>query len=80
MSRWFKVGHSIDNYEEQIDLSEVVFVRCSYRYLSGNEGSSAPLWSYDAKILFRNGRSEKVSFTKKGYKEFLDMLRGKGKG
>jgi len=43
MSNWFEVGHGIDNYEERIDLDEVIFVRCSYRYLSGNAGSTAAL-------------------------------------
>ena len=68
---FFEVDHNIDNYEEQININEVCFVRCSYRPLQSSDG-----WSSEASIMFRNGRTEKVSFTVQGYKDFIDVLRG----
>ena len=64
--RFFKVGHGADNYEEMIDLSEVVFIRCSFSYDSDNEK-----WDNKANLLFKNGERETIHFTEKGYELFI---------
>lgn len=72
MAKWFGIGHGADNYEEQIDLDEVMFVRCTFKYLP--DMPEELMWAHHAKIMFRNGRTEKVYFTAEGYKKFLERL------
>jgi hypothetical protein len=64
--RFFKVGHGADNYEETIDLSEVIFIRCSFSYDSANEK-----WNNKANLLFQNGEREAINLTEKGYEELI---------
>jgi hypothetical protein len=58
------IGHGPDNYEELIDLSEIVVIKASWEYDSRNEK-----WDFTTIIVFKSGHSEQLHLTEKGYEE-----------
>jgi len=73
--RFFTVGHGPDNFEEVIDLAEIVFVRCVFEYHSDpcylNGKWEEGHWNYIASLTFRNGRTEKIHLSEKGYRDLI---------
>lgn len=71
---FFQVDHGLDNYEELLCLSEIQFIRAGWSPPRGCQESG----TWTARVVFRNGREEKIIFSESGYEELLTILE-KGK-
>lgn len=67
------VNHGIDNFEEGIDLDEIIFFRSSWSPPEGSQKSGTNLTD----ITFKNGFETKVGFNDKGYEVFLKALKNR---
>jgi hypothetical protein len=66
-SRFFFTDHGIDNYEEHIDLSKVIFIVSKSVYR--NE-----VWTHYTTFLFENGLERVVQLSDHGRDELSDYL------
>lgn len=68
------VDHDMDNYEEIIDISQIIFIRTNFKY----QGNDNP-WDYVSTMVFRNGHKETIHLTEEGYNKMLEKLKTKSK-
>ena len=83
---WFTVDHGMDNCEEAILLTEIVAIKITETYLSGNRVSweveqahpeaqkNFPLWNINVTCFLKSGRTFKLDLTPKGYDKFIKAL------
>jgi len=64
---WFGAVHGIDNYEDAVNISEVVAFRTVYTWLSGSKK-----WDYVVNILFKSGFEYKINLNADGYDDFIE--------
>jgi hypothetical protein len=69
--KFFCVSHGIDNYEEVINLDEVIFIRVAWKLPNGKADSD---WIGHTEISFKNGTKEKVELSKNGFEELSKRL------
>lgn len=62
-----RVEHGIDNYEEIIDIGEVVFTRTVFEVVNVKKDE----WKYNVELVFRSGVKQKISMTAEGYEDFV---------
>ena len=72
--RMFIVGHSIDNYEDGIDLMNVVFYRAGWTPPADDRSDG----EWEVRVHFTSGYWCTVGLTERGYKEFKrDLIKVK---
>jgi len=69
-TRFFRVSHGMDNYEEVFDLNEIIFMRSAWSPAKGVQESG----TYKANIHFRNGIIQDVYLSELGYEDLIKKL------
>jgi len=65
------ISHGLDNYEELIDLDEIIFVRTCWELPGGNADND---WTGKTEIIFKNGKKETIYLTEEGFKKLVEDL------
>ena len=71
IQRFFIVDHGIDNYEDAVDLNEIIYYIASW---SPQKGCSSE-GSWNVKLLLRGGIEKEIGLSETGYKEFVACLK-----
>jgi hypothetical protein len=66
---FMRITHGLDNYEELINLREVIFIRACWEPVPQSQGKEGD-WSVE--IVFRNGHQEKVRLTEHGWQWLVE--------
>lgn len=68
MNKFFHIDHGMDNYEEFVDISEVLYVKITYSYQNARH-------IYTTELTFKNGTIMVTKLTEKGYRKLLDIIK-----